>query len=89
MGRAIIGVLRLRQLPDYLVNSRRGKTLARLMPSQPLPVLLLTFRHEISTTNGRAAQTRSLTPILAARLLSLLPRLAEQRHWRSRYDGRS
>ena len=28
MGKAIIGVLRLRQLPDYLVNSRRSKALA-------------------------------------------------------------
>ena len=89
MGKAIIGVLRLRQLPDYLVNSRRSKTLALLMPSQPLPVLLLTFRHEISTTNGRAAQTRSLTPILGSAPTQLAPRLAEQRHWRSRYDGRS
>jgi hypothetical protein len=41
------------------------------MPSQPLPVLLPTFRHEVSTTNGRAAQTRSLTPILGSALTQL------------------
>jgi len=73
MGRAVIGVLHLRQLPDYLVNGRRSKTLALLMPSQPLSVLLPTFRHEVSTTNGRAAQTRSLTPILGSALTQLAP----------------
>ena len=67
MGRAVIDVLRLPQLPDYLVKGRYSKTPALLTPSQPLPPLLPTFRHEVSTTNGRAAQTRSLTPILAAR----------------------
>ena len=43
------------------------------MPSQPLPVLLTSFRDEVSTTNGRAAQTRSLTPIVGSALIQLAP----------------
>ena len=43
------------------------------MPSQPLPVLLTSFRYEVSATNGRAAQTRSLTPILGSALTQLAP----------------
>jgi len=76
--RAVIGVLRLRQLPDYLANSRRSKTLALLMPSQPLPVLLTTFRHEVSTTNGRAAQTRLMDAVAKA---NAQHEKAAQRSW--------
>jgi hypothetical protein len=36
------------------------------MPSQALPVLLTTFRHEVSTTNGRAAQTRLMDAVAKA-----------------------
>jgi len=36
------------------------------MPSQPLPVLLTRFRHEVLTTNGKAAQTRLMDAVPAS-----------------------